>query len=134
MPRIMIVENSCKPLWFAKKLLSSLNFEIVFETGNGYEAIEKYELIKPDFIILDLKLTKNEGQNVLKEIKKINSQAKIIVITSSCDEKQFNESLDNGALAVLKIPFKVQEFLTLVTHKDLKYEQDSFVSPVILDD
>ncbi len=41
----MVVENSEKPFWLAKKLVSATNHEIVYETGNGYEAIEKYNII-----------------------------------------------------------------------------------------
>ena len=134
MPRVMIIENPTKPLWFTKKLLSLINFETVFETGNGYEAVEKYPLIKPDFVILDLKLAKNDGLTVLKEIKKINPKSKVIVITSSCDQKTYSELVDNGSYTVLKIPFTVPDFLTLVTRKDLTYEEDSAVSPLILED
>ena len=134
MPRVMIVENTEKPLWSAKKLLSSINFEIVFETGNGYEAIEKYDLIKPDFVILDLALSKNDGISVLKEIKKINTEAKIIIMTTSNDHAKLKECLELGSYAVLRIPFKLKEFLNIVTHNDLTYEAKSSVAPVIIED
>ena len=134
MPRVMIVENSDRPLWSAKKLLSSINFDIVFETGNGFEAIEKYDLVKPDFLILDLHISKNDGLNVLKEIKKINSDAKVIIVTTYCDQKQLEKCIECGSYDVLTIPFKLKEFLTLVTHKDLKYSKESFVAPVLVDE
>jgi len=134
MPRVMIVGNPDKPHWSAKKLLSSINFDIVFETGNGYEAIEKYDIVKPDFLILDLNISKNDGLNVLKEIKKINSNAKIIIVTTFCDQNQLDKCIECGSYAVLTMPFKLKEFLSLVTHKDLKYSKDSVVAPVLVDD
>ena len=70
MTNVMIVENSEKPRLSAKNLLSSINYEIVFQTSNGYEAIEKYALMKPDLLLLDLNLSKHDGLSVLKEIKK----------------------------------------------------------------
>jgi CheY-like chemotaxis protein len=51
MSGVMIVENSDKPLWLVKKLLSSINYDIAFETDNGFEAVEKYDIVKPDLLI-----------------------------------------------------------------------------------
>ena len=45
MVKVMIVENPEKPCFSAKNLLSSINYDVVFETGNGYEAIEKYGIL-----------------------------------------------------------------------------------------
>ncbi len=77
MARVMIVENSEKPCLSAKQLLSSINYEIVYETSNGFEAIEKYGLVKPDLLLLDLDLSKYDGVSVLNEIKKKHPEAKI---------------------------------------------------------
>jgi len=135
MSKVMIVENLNKPLWSIKKLLSSINFEIVFETGNGFEAIEKYDLIKPDFVLLDHKLSKHDALNVLTGIKKLNSDAKIIVITYLDDQNQIEEFTKNGAYAVLTIPYKIKEFLTLVNNRNLTYDQKSRkAAPIISDD
>ena len=134
MTTVMIVENQAKPMWSAKKLLQSINFEIVLETGNGYEAIEKYALIKPDFVLLDLNLSKNDGLSVLKEIKKINIEAKIIIMTSLNDKNQFEECLKCGSYAILRIPFKMKSFLELVNRPDLTYENHSTIAPMIIDE
>ena len=134
MSRVMIVENLERPLWSAKNLLKSINFEIVLDTGNGYEAIEKYDLIKPDFILLDLSISKNDGLIVLKEIKKINNDAKIIVVPSMNDDSQFEECHKSGVYSILRIPFKLKSFLELVNRPDLTYENKSPVAPVIVDD
>ena len=66
----MIVENSEKPWISIKKLLALINYEIGFETSNGYEAIEKYSALKHDLLLLDVTLSKFDGLGVLKEIKK----------------------------------------------------------------
>ena len=130
-----MVENLHKPLWSIKKLLSSINFEIVFETGNGFEAIEKYDLVKPDFVLLDHKLSKSDALNVLTGIKKINSEAKIIVVTYLDDQNQIEEFTKNGAYAILTIPYKIRDFLNLVNNKNLTYDQKSRKAvPLISDD
>ena len=134
MPRVMIIENPTKPLWSAKKLLQSINFEISLETGNGFEAIEKYGLIKPDFVLLNLNLSKNDGLSVLKEIKKINPEAKVLIVTALNDKFQIEECIKFGSYAVLRIPFKMKSFLELVNRQDLIYENRSVVAPIIIDE
>ena len=89
MPGVMIVENSDKPLWLVKKLLSSINYEVTFETYNGFEAVEKYPIIQPDLVISDLTLSKSDGLNVLKEIKK-NHPDSIVIIVSSLQGRRNN--------------------------------------------
>ncbi|MCH7756951.1 MAG: response regulator [Thaumarchaeota archaeon] len=133
MARVMIVENPEKPLWLAKKLLFALNHEIVFETGNGYEAIEKYNIIKPDLLILDLILSKNDGLCVLKEIKKSHPESRIIIVTLLADPKLLEDCIKFGAHTCVTIPFKMKDFVTLVTDVCNSPYEKLKAAPVIID-
>ena len=133
MARVMIVENSEKPCWSAKKLLSSINYEIVFETGNGYEAIEKYGIVKPDLLLLDLVLSKYDGVNVLKEIKKNHPESKIIIITLHSNPKLLDECNKSGANACITIPYNLKDFVTFVTTICNAPQIMPKVAPVIVD-
>ena len=129
----MVVENSEKPFWLAKKLVSAINHEIVYETGNGYEAIEKYNIIKPDLLLLDLILSKNDGLSVLKEIKKNHPESKIIIITLLQDPKILEDCIKLGAHACVTIPFKMKDFVTLVTDVCNSPTEKSKTAPVIIE-
>jgi len=133
MARVMIVENSEKPCWSAKKLLSSINYEIVSETGNGYEAIEKYGLVKPDLLLLDLVLSKYDGLSVLKEIKKNYPESNIIIITLHSNTKLLDECNKSGANACITIPYNLKDFVTLVTTICNSPQITPKVAPVIID-
>ena len=128
----MIVENSVKPMTVAKKLLPSINYDIVFETNNGYEAIEKYDIFKPDIMFLDLMLAKNDGLTVLKEIKKNHPESNVVIITSLQGPK-LEECINSGALACLTMPYKMKDFLSLVTSLHSSAPK-SKVAPVISED
>lgn len=129
----MVVENSEKPFWLAKKLVSAINHEIVYETGNGYEAIEKYNIIKPDLLLLDLILSKNDGLSVLKEIKKNHPESKIIIITLLPDPKILEACIKLGAHACVIIPFKMKDFVNLVTDVCNSPIEKSKTAPVIIE-
>ena len=132
MTRVMIVENPAKPMNLAKKLLPSINYDIVFETYNGYEAIEKYDLVKPDLLLLDLILEKNDGLTVLQEIKKNHPESNVMIITS-LQGTRLEDCLNSGALACLSIPYKMRDFLSLVTSLH-NPSQKSKIAPVISED
>lgn len=129
----MIVEKSEKPLWLVKKLLSTINFEVCFATGNGYEAIEKYDTVKPDLVLLDLHLSKNDGFTVLKEIKKIHPESQIIIIAATLDDKVFQDCMNLGALACLLIPFNLKDFVSLVTSLNYVPYTQTKEAPIIKD-
>jgi two-component system chemotaxis response regulator CheY len=133
MARVMIVENPEKPFWVARKLLSAINHEIVFETGNGYEAIEKYNIIKPDLLLLDLILSKNDGLSVLKEIKKSYPESRIIIVTLLPDPKLLEDCIKFGAHACVTIPYKMKDFVTLVTDVCNSPHEKSKTAPVIIE-
>ncbi len=129
----MIVENSKNPWRSAKKLLSSINYEIVFTTSNGYEAIEKYDTVKPDLLLLDLALSKYDGVSVLREIKKNHPESKIIIITLPADTKLLDECYNLGAITCVIVPYKLKDFVTLVTSVGDSPKPTPKVAPVIIE-
>ena len=133
MSGVMIVENSEKPLWLVKKLLSSINYDVVFETDNGFEAVEKYAMIKPDLVISDLSLSKSNGSDVLKEIKKNHPESKIIIV-SSIQGQKLDQCLDLGANACISTPFSMKEFVTQIINIGKSDKLNPKIAPVIVDE
>ena len=129
----MIVENSEKPCQSAKILLSSINYEIVFQTSNGYEAIEQYGIVKPDLLLLDITLSKHDGLSVLKEIKKNYPESKIIITTLLPDKDLLKECIESGANACITIPYKLKDFVILVTSVCNSSKTKPKVAPVIIE-
>jgi two-component system chemotaxis response regulator CheY len=133
MTSVMIVENPEKPCLSAKKLLSSINYDIVFQTSNGYEAIEKYGILKPDLLLLDIVLSKHDGLSVLKELKNKYPESKIIITTMLPDKEILAECTKSGANACVTIPYKLKDFVTLVTSVCNSSKPKPKVAPIIIE-
>lgn len=81
--RLLIVDDSDLISQRLKELLQDLeDLEIIDVASNGYDGIEKYWRYKPEVVILDIKLPKINGIEVLQNIRKVKSPTTIIVLTN----------------------------------------------------
>ena len=85
-----------------KNLLSSLSdIKLVGETANPFEIIEQIKKNKCDVLILDLSMPGKNGLDVLKEIKSIYPETKILIMTMMPEDQFAKRTLKAGASGYL---------------------------------
>jgi len=100
-----------------KSLLSSQpDFKIVGEAGDGLEAIRCVQNHSPDMILLDLSMPKMTGLDAIKEIKRVNADTKIIVLTVHSTEEYILATLQAGADGYVLKDAHSTELLTAIRH------------------
>jgi len=114
MARIMIADDSDSVRLVLKDILSIGKFELVGEAINGTEAVEKFNALKPDLLLLDLAMPKKDGLTVIKEIMATHPDAKIIVVTATDDQKIINECMQEGAIFHISKPFDFDKVITAI--------------------
>ncbi|MBN2412235.1 response regulator transcription factor [candidate division KSB1 bacterium] len=82
-------------------LLTFDNIDVIGQAGNGYEAIKLAEKLKPDIIIIDISMPQLRGVEAIKEIKRVSSLTKILVLSMHDREEYIKQSLKNGASGYL---------------------------------
>lgn len=97
--RILIVDDHA----VVRKGLSAIleteqAFEVVGEAANGNQAVWKARSLQPDVILMDLVMPEKDGIAAIKEIKKDDPQAKILVITSFSEDEKVFPAIKAGAL------------------------------------
>lgn len=87
-----------------------------FLLGDGPESVEKYGY--PQMILLDLKLPKLNGHEVLKRVKeqKIYKRIPIVVLTSSQEEEDIIKGYEYGANSYVRKPVDYQDFVQVVNN------------------
>jgi two-component system response regulator AtoC len=90
------------------KALSKQGYE-VFAVDNGKEALRQYEDICPDLVLLDIILPDMNGFEILKEIKKIDKEALIVMITGDSGIKGAVEAVKLGAYDYVGKPINLEE-------------------------
>jgi two-component system, NarL family, response regulator NreC len=100
-----------------KALLSSQpDLKIVGEAEDGIEAIRCVQKQAPDMILLDLSMPRMTGLEAIKEIKRVNSDTKIIVLTVHSTEEYILATLQAGADGYVLKDAHGTELMTAIRH------------------
>ena len=86
-------------------LLEERRIKVIARASDGEEASQLYLRLKPDVIILDLKMPNYDGHYAIEKIKQEDPLAKIIVVSAYLD-KSFPAS---SVSAVLSKPYEIDE-------------------------
>ena len=78
----------------------------VFTAQNGAEGIAVFEKEKPDIVITDIKMPGMDGIEVLKNIKELNVDTEVIIITGHGDIENAIEALKHGASDFINKPVR----------------------------
>ena len=77
------------------------DLKIVAETDNGRDAVRLAKELKPDLIVLDLKMPIKDGTTAATEILSEDSSAKILILTSFATNAEIQAALDAGVLSAI---------------------------------
>jgi DNA-binding NarL/FixJ family response regulator len=77
------------------------SYQICGEAGTVRDAIAQFERLRPDITLMDLKLPDGYGVDAIRQIKKIDPSAKILVITTYEGDEDIHQALQAGAQGYL---------------------------------
>ncbi|AGY82999.1 response regulator transcription factor [Carnobacterium inhibens] len=110
--KILIVDDEPKILDIVEAYLTIKRFQ-VFRASNGTEAMEKFELVQPNLIVLDLMLPDISGTVICQKIRK-TSDVPIIMLTAKSTENDILNGLQIGADDYIVKPFSPKELVARV--------------------
>jgi len=96
------------------KMLEYNNVNVVGKGYDGKDAVELYQKLKPDFVVLDILMPEYDGHYAIENIRKFNPNAKIFVITADASESTA-EKLTKAKVDFLYKPFKFDDIINKLT-------------------
>ncbi|MGB9664107.1 MAG: response regulator [Ignavibacteria bacterium] len=117
--KILIVDDSALSRRILNKIISAEDRQVI-EADNGLSAIEKFTIEKPDIVFLDLNMPDIPGFEVLKSMKEIDQNVKVVVATADLQEITKKLVLEQGAYCVINKPFDEEEVIRVIN--ELKQE------------
>src|SRR5262245_61005702 len=77
---------------------------------DGFEALERFDLVKPDLVLLDVMLPRISGIDVCRQLRK-RSQVPIIMVTAKSGEIDTVVGLEVGADDYVTKPYRLRELV-----------------------
>lgn len=114
--KALIVDDDDHVRGFLVVLIRRLLEGPVLEARNGLEAIEIYKAESPDLVLLDVNMPHLNGLEALRQIREINPEAVIIMITSLATRRIVEEAADQGASNFIRKDTSKSQILEVVTH------------------
>lgn len=111
MKRILITDDAAFMRLALKTMLEKNGFEIVGEAENGEIAIEKYKILKPDIITLDITMPVMDGLEALKQIMAFDKKAKAMMISALGQQTIVREAVMSGAVGFVIKPFNEETII-----------------------
>lgn len=85
-----------------KKLLSlEEDIDVVGAVCDGRELIEKVDELRPDVILLDLRMPNLDGLGAMQTLQHTNSKARVIILTASEDKNEFVQAMKLGCSGIV---------------------------------
>lgn len=110
--KILIVDDEPQILDIVEAYLTTKNYQI-FRALNGTDAMEKFEMVQPNLIVLDLMLPDISGTVICQKIRK-TSDVPIIMLTAKSTENDILNGLQIGADDYIVKPFSPKELVARV--------------------
>src|SRR5258705_13031796 len=87
---------------------------VVAEAANGREAVELWQKHRPDVTLLDLRLPKLDGVGVIDEIRKEDTSARSILLTTDDTDNEIYRAIKAGAKGYLLKEARSEELLASI--------------------
>ena len=99
--RVLLVDDNRLMLEGLQSLLESHGLEVVGAAMEGLEAIDLACALKPDVILMDVRMPGCDGLEATRRIKARMPQARIVMLTDTADDEDLFEAIRSGACGYL---------------------------------
>ena len=112
--RILIVDDAAFMRMMIRDILTKNGYEVVGEAQDGAQAIEKYKELNPDLITMDITMPEMDGITALKEIRKIDPNAKVIMCSAMGQQAMVIDAIQAGAKDFIVKPFQADRVIEAI--------------------
>ncbi|MFP4082827.1 MAG: sigma-54-dependent transcriptional regulator [Candidatus Aminicenantes bacterium] len=112
-PQILVIDDEKDIGQFFKKVLSQEGYTVLTAL-DGISGLQAVEEKKPDIVLLDLKMPKMDGIEVLRRIKKIDKNTVVIIITGYGTMDSARMAMKFGAFDYITKPIELEHVKAVV--------------------
>ena len=114
MAKILVCDDAAFMRMTLIKLLQGAGHEVVGEAENGVEVVEKYRILHPDIVLMDITMPELDGISATVQIREIDPNAGIIMVSAMGQQEKVFEAIKAGATDFVVKPFKPDRILACI--------------------
>lgn len=99
---ILLVDDEPHIRKYVSLILRQLGTPIIFEAGNGEEALAVYRRENPDLVLLDVSMPRMDGIETLKALKALDPNCVVIMLTSIVNRETIEQAVEAGAINYIR--------------------------------
>jgi two-component system chemotaxis response regulator CheY len=105
MKKVIIADDSSFMRLRIRQIIEQEDYCVIAEAKDGEEAVNTYQYYTPDIMLLDLTMPNVDGLSALKEIIKINPNAKVVIFSALATKYSMIEAIQLGAKDFIVKPY-----------------------------
>ena len=120
--RILLVDDAKFARLMLGNLVREFGHDVVAEAKDGLDAIRKYQVHKPDLVIMDITMPVMNGIEATKKIKEIDPAANIVIASAMGQKEVVVDAIKSGAMDFIVKPFqktKIEEVLKKIQYSKI---------------
>ena len=110
--RVVVAEDESLIRMDIVETLRDQGFEVVGEAGDGNKAVELATELKPDLMVMDIKMPDLDGLSAAEKIAEL--KIPVVLLTAFSQQELITRAAEVGAMAFLVKPFSPQDLLTAI--------------------
>lgn len=111
---VLIVDDAMFMRLSLKIMLEKNGFQVVGEAENGAVAVEQYKKLTPDIVTMDITMPEVDGIEALRQIRAIDSKAKVVMVSAMGQETVIKNAVMVGAKNFILKPFKEESVIKVL--------------------
>ncbi|MFS0645501.1 response regulator [Siminovitchia sp. 179-K 8D1 HS] len=111
--KVLIVDDQFGIRTLLNEVLQKEGYQI-YQAANGHQALHMMKQHAPDLVLLDIKIPGMDGLEILKKMKEMNQDIRVIIMTAYGELDMIEKTKQLGALAHFSKPFDIEEIRNAV--------------------
>lgn len=108
-PKILIVDDAAFMRNVIGNTLKQIGYTDLYFAEDGFQAVDKANELKPEFITLDISMPGMDGVEVIEKLLGVSPKSKIIMISAVTAQQAVKQAIKNGAVDFIAKPFSKEE-------------------------
>lgn len=125
--KVLVVDDDQAVRSFLCDALETIGHHVIGVAEDGMEALSFYEKERPDLVFMDIDMPIMDGFDIIDVVRRIDPNAKIVVITGTA--RELDEVHKAGALGLLHKPFRIEDLESILSQIQAAFRVNPRIRP-----